>query len=146
MHNEVLTLGTFDLFHEGHALFLQACRDIGHVTVGLNSSEYAASFKQPPVLSTEERAAVLHNSASVVGVRINNGNCKKLIETWVKYINPGMSRFLVIGEDWAPSERYLKQLDITMGFLRQHGIKLIFLVSQSTLHTTEIRERCQKQP
>ncbi len=57
----VITLGTFDLFHLGHLKLLKRCRDFagehGVVTVGLNTDEFITRYKgKPPVMSYEERA------------------------------------------------------------------------------------------
>ncbi|MEM7221624.1 MAG: adenylyltransferase/cytidyltransferase family protein [Pseudomonadota bacterium] len=49
-----------DLFHFGHVVFLRQARALGdHLTVGLVTDRRAAGYKRPPVLSYEERKAVV---------------------------------------------------------------------------------------
>lgn len=53
-------MGTFDLFHAGHVAFLRRCAAIGdRVIVGLNTDEFAASYKRLPTIDYGGRAAVL---------------------------------------------------------------------------------------
>lgn len=37
----VLTLGTFDLFHEGHRCLLDRARELGSLVVGVNTDRFA---------------------------------------------------------------------------------------------------------
>jgi len=56
----VFTAMVADLFHCGHVNFLREARALGdHLTVGLVSDRRAASYKRPPVMSFEERRAVV---------------------------------------------------------------------------------------
>ena len=49
-----------DLFHFGHVEFLRRARALGdHLTVGLVTDRRAASYKRPPILTYEERKAVI---------------------------------------------------------------------------------------
>lgn len=49
-----------DLFHFGHVNFLREARKLGdHLTVGVISDERAAGYKRTPVMTFEERAAVV---------------------------------------------------------------------------------------
>ncbi len=144
MRSHVLTMGTFDLFHAGHVGFLQACRSIGCVTVAVNTSDYAGAFKPDPICTTVERAAVVRACAAVDNVVINKGDCCKIIKQWAKY-RPAELKFLVIGEDWMPGQHYLQQLGISdADWLAEQDVKLLFIAEQSHLHTSEIKERCQK--
>ena len=58
----VLTNGCFDLFHAGHALYLQAARELGDLlVVAVNSDRAVAELKGPgrPLCSQEARCQVL---------------------------------------------------------------------------------------
>lgn len=58
----VLTNGTFDLLHIGHARYLQAARELGDVlVVGINSDESVRGYKGPgrPVVPQDERAELV---------------------------------------------------------------------------------------
>ena len=65
----VFTVMTADLFHFGHIEFLRRARALGdHLTVGLVTDRRAASYKRKPIMTYEERAAVLRNSRHVDAV------------------------------------------------------------------------------
>jgi cytidyltransferase-like protein len=58
-----------DLFHFGHVNFLRQAKGFGdHLTVGLVSDERAASYKRIPVMSFEERYAVVASCRHVDAV------------------------------------------------------------------------------
>jgi cytidyltransferase-like protein len=49
-----------DLFHAGHVAFLRKARALGdRLLVGIHSDETVASYKRRPVLTMEERMAVV---------------------------------------------------------------------------------------
>ncbi|MEM7532751.1 MAG: adenylyltransferase/cytidyltransferase family protein [Chloroflexota bacterium] len=49
-----------DLFHYGHVEFLKKARAMGdYLIVGISADEDLISYKRKPILSTEERAAVV---------------------------------------------------------------------------------------
>ena len=56
----VLATMVADLFHYGHVNFLREARALGdHLTVGLITDRHAASYKRHPILTYEERRAVV---------------------------------------------------------------------------------------
>ncbi len=58
----IFTAMVADLFHYGHVRHLKAARALGdHLTVGLVSDRRAASYKQKPVLSYQEREEVVRS-------------------------------------------------------------------------------------
>ncbi len=69
----IYTGGTFDLFHAGHAAFLERCHELGDVVVSLNTDEFIVEYKgKAPVMTYRERAAVLLASKWVTAV-VPNG-------------------------------------------------------------------------
>ncbi|MBS3940053.1 MAG: adenylyltransferase/cytidyltransferase family protein [Actinobacteria bacterium] len=49
-----------DLFHAGHVELLRQARGFGdHLVVGVLSDEVVAAYKRPPVMTLEERVAVI---------------------------------------------------------------------------------------
>jgi cytidyltransferase-like protein len=49
-----------DLFHYGHARFLEQARGFGdYLIVGVHSDAIVARYKRPPILKMEERVAVV---------------------------------------------------------------------------------------
>lgn len=56
----VYTYGVFDLFHSGHVALLKEAKALGdYLVVGLFTDEAAEGFKRKPVISWEDRRAVL---------------------------------------------------------------------------------------
>lgn len=135
----VLTMGTFDLFHDGHVFLLSQCRKLagaGQVVVALNTDEFVARFKSEPTHSLLARAVIIGACRYVDQVITNTGdeNAKVVLEkvapTW-----------LVIGQDWACRD-YYGQLGITQDWLNAAGISLVYVPRpDGTMSSTEVRER-----
>jgi len=65
----VFTVMIADLFHFGHVRLLRNARALGdHLTVGLVTDRRTMSYKRRPVMTYEERKAVLENSRYVDAV------------------------------------------------------------------------------
>ncbi len=95
----VLTLGTFDLFHAGHVNFLRTCREIavnGRVTVALNTDRFAASYKRPPVIDYQGRKTVLEACRYVDKVVPNDQTDGSAWDV-VLSVQPGI---IAASEDW----------------------------------------------
>ncbi len=61
-HNIVLTAGVFDLFHIGHAIYLDDCVRLGSVlVVGVNSDSLVRKMKGPsrPIIPEQYRAELI---------------------------------------------------------------------------------------
>lgn len=101
----VLTLGTFDLFHAGHVEFLRRCRYIGaswmspHVVVGLNTDRFAGTYKRPPIIDYEGRAAVLRACRYVDDV-VPNDQADGTAADVIGLVYP---RVIAVSMDWHPS-------------------------------------------
>lgn len=137
--SKVLTLGTFDLLHPGHVMLLSACKQIagqyGTVTVGLNRDSFVLEFKgKLPTQRYEERYEMLSSLRYVDAISPTPGpDAKPLIDL----VNPD---FLVIGSDWA-SRDYYAQLQITVEYLQEKKIVLLYLDRNSGHSSTELKER-----
>lgn len=137
---KVLTLGTFDCFHRGHTQLLKRCRDLGHVTVALNTDRFIHTYKgQPPIHDYAERKAVLDACRYVDKVVSNPGGDKQ--PAVILEAGPDI---IVIGSDWLERD-YLTQLGITPHFLRSHLISLMYVPYTDGISTTEIRRRVANQ-
>lgn len=65
----VFTTMVADLFHFGHVNFLREAKKLGdHLTVGLISDERAAGYKRRPIMSYDERLAVVESCRFVDAV------------------------------------------------------------------------------
>jgi len=134
----VLTIGTFDVPHVGHAFLLRQCERLGdHVIVGVNSDRFVKFYRGAnPLFLYIERAAMM--SALGYEIRPNDGSGHDLIEE----IKPTV---LAIGMDWLTRD-YLKQIDTTADELSEWGTVLAYLPvmpmdSREKLSATEIKDR-----
>jgi len=131
----LLTIGTWDLPHVGHATFLRRCeRFADEVVVGVNSDAFVAAYRgKPSLFSFEERCILIGG----LGYRCleNDGPGRELIlRTW--------PQVLAIGSDWARKD-YHAQIDITQDELDERGIALLFLPYTQGISSTELKARCR---
>jgi glycerol-3-phosphate cytidylyltransferase len=129
---EVLTVGTFDTPHLGHARLFKTCEALGNLTVGVNSDEFIEQYKgKRPLFTFEERATLI----SRLGYRvlINNSAGAELI----REVNPDI---LVIGSDWLRKD-YLKQIDMTPDDFDELGISLMYTPYTEGISSTDIKRR-----
>jgi glycerol-3-phosphate cytidylyltransferase len=136
MSNLVYTGGTFDLFHAGHARFLQRCAELGPVVVALNTDEFIEEYKgKPPVISYADREAVLLACRYVDRVvpNIAGADSKPTIEeVWPDII--------AIGTDWARRD-YHAQMGFDQDWLDEREIALIYIPYTQGISSTAIKER-----
>lgn len=138
----VLTLGTFDVFHTGHVNLLRRCREIaggGRVTVALNSDEFIVAFKHhAPVIPFHDRLTVLGACRYVDWVTANSqtGAGSSSAPT-IDFTKPEV---IVVGSDWEGRD-YLGQLGITQDYLNARSIEVRFVPYTQGISSTAIRER-----
>lgn len=132
----VYTGGTFDLFHRGHANFLQRCKEIGEVTVALNTDEFIWEYKNKmPIMTYTEREEVLIACRYVDRVIPNFGgaNSKPSIEL----IQPDI---IIIGSDWARKD-YYAQMQFDQDWLDERGIALCYIPYTDGISSTKVKGR-----
>ena len=89
-----------DLFHAGHVHFLEQARSLGDVLiVGVNTDELVESYKRRPVLSLEERCAVVASCRFVD--EVIRGAPSPITES---FIRDNAIDLVVHGDDMSPSE------------------------------------------
>jgi glycerol-3-phosphate cytidylyltransferase len=136
MSTLVYTGGTFDLFHAGHARFLQRCAELGPVVVALNTDEFIEAYKgKPPVLSYADREAVLLACRYVDKVVPNTAGADSkptIEEVWPDII--------AIGTDWARRD-YHAQMQFDQDWLDEREIALIYIPYTQGISSTAIKER-----
>lgn len=140
----VLTIGTWDLFHAGHVDFLRRCAKLGTLHVGVNTDDYAATFKARPVIPEWERLTVVSECVSANITGLYNGidgdkECGYSFRSFVKSWGLRGS-ILAVGNDWA-SKDYLVHLGITPEDLKSLNLNLIYLPRSPITSSTEIRQR-----
>lgn len=126
------TAGVFDLYHPDHAALLQRARSrCDHLTVGVSIDALAAAYKTKPVMTYEERAAVVASVRWVDSV-VPQMNLDK-VEAWRKL----RYDVLFVGDDWFDTpdwQRYEMELDT-------HGVPIIYIPTTRTVSSTQIRAR-----
>lgn len=139
----VLTMGTFDLFHAGHAAFLRRCRDLagtdGQVVVGLNTDAFAESYKRRPTIDYAGREAVLRACRFVDDVVPNDqpgGSAMALVEAVApRIVAATMDYHPSTGKDW------FVQVGIPVDWFRARGIAVHWIAYSEGVSSTEIRSR-----
>lgn len=136
LSNEVLTLGTMDLCHHGHVDFLKQCSLLGEVTVGVNSDEFASTFKEAPIMNQDERMYAIQQLG--YATLLNTSSGRELIDE----VRPNI---LAVGSDWARRD-YLKQIDVDQDWLDDRKIILAYIpyVQAMPISSTEIKRRIRE--
>lgn len=131
--NEVLTIGTWDLCHYGHTAFLRQCERLGRVTVGVNSDTFVETYKDPTVMSEEERIYAIEQLGYTAVLNEDNGR------TMIEAIKPDI---LAVGSDWARKD-YLKQIDVDQDWLDARGIILAYIpyIQKFPISSTALKQR-----
>jgi len=130
---KVLTIGSFDLLHEGHIKLFERCARLGELWVGLNSDEFVLHYKKKkPSIPYDTRAAVIKALRSVHRVEMNYGQGAALI----RRVDPDI---LAVGSDWMLKD-YLAQIDMTEYELEKRNILLIYLPYTKNISTTKLKE------
>jgi len=133
---KIYTGGTFDLLHAGHVELLRKCKELGEVTVALNTDDFIENYKgKPPVMTYQEREAVLLACRYVDCVIPNHGGTDS--KPSILAVKPDL---IVIGSDWAKKD-YYKQMQFTTDWLDQHGIGLAYVPYSWGISSTEIKRR-----
>ena len=129
----LLTIGTFDLPHIGHAAFLRKCeRFADEVIVGVNTDAFVSSFKpEPPVFNQKERSDLIR----ILGysVYINDGPGIALIEQ----VNPSI---IAVGSDWAKRD-YYAQIATPVEYFEENEITLVYIPYTKGISSTALKAR-----
>lgn len=131
--SRLLTIGTFDIPHAGHAAFLRHCEKFAdEVLVGVNSDAFVARYKgTAPVFDWYERADLIAELGYVV--HENNGPGRGLIEQ----LRPNV---IAIGSDWARRD-YYAQIATPLEYFEENGITLVYIPYTTGISTTILKER-----
>lgn len=133
---KVLTIGTFDMLHEGHLKLFRAGKKLagpGDLIVGVNSDEFVQRYRgKPSVMSYNTRAAVVGAVRQVSWVHKNDGPGKDVIRS----LRPDI---LLIGSDWAARD-YYAQIGMTQKELDGYGILLVYVPYTEGISSTKLKE------
>lgn len=133
--------GTFDLPHSGHVAFFRRAHILGDVIVGLNTDEFAARYKRPPILNYGERRDIIASCRYVASVICNEGD-----EDSKPAILKSRASYVVHDDSWPPDgpDGLLAQMGLTWKWLHEYGIGLIYLPRTDGISSSEIIRRCRQ--
>jgi rfaE bifunctional protein nucleotidyltransferase chain/domain len=124
----VLTMGVYDLIHEGHALYLEAARNAGDILiVGADTDSMTKARKGPnrPIVPESERVKMLVHLRSVDIVTLRREPLEK--NELVKLVSPDV---LIVSE--TTSDFAKKRLNDCKNYVGE----IITLPAQATTSTT----------
>ena len=130
--------GTFDLFHYGHAAFLEQCAKRGKVIVALNTDEFAARYKRPTVLTLGERMESLRACKWVDEVIVNVGDEDSGVT--IDLVKDKKISYIAHGDDWT-GPALMEQLGISKEWLDERGIEMLYIPYTAGISTSEIIRR-----
>jgi glycerol-3-phosphate cytidylyltransferase len=131
----LLTIGTFDAPHIGHASFLRRCEAFAErdrIMVGINSDDFVLRYKGvAPLFSERERQRLVASLG--YQTRLNDGPGRDLIE----FVMP---EIVAIGSDWAKRD-YHAQIATPVEFFEEHGIAMLYIPYTEGISSTLLKER-----
>lgn len=129
----VLTIGTFDVPHIGHAAFLRKCEQFGdEVIVGVNTDRFVQEYRgKTPVFSYSERRDLI----TELGYRVegNDSAGRDLIVSLLPDV-------LVIGSDWARKD-YYSQINMTQDLMDAYEITMVYVPYTPGISSTDLKAR-----
>jgi glycerol-3-phosphate cytidylyltransferase len=127
--------GTFDLFHYGHARFLEQCSKYGKVIVAINTDDFCERYKRKPVLTLGERIESVAACKWVNDVIVNIGDEDSgvTIDT-IKYKKV---THIAHGDDWT-GDSLIEQLGISQEWLDERGISMLYVPYTKGISTSDI--------
>jgi glycerol-3-phosphate cytidylyltransferase len=145
--------GTFDCLHRGHlALFANAKKIATHLTVSVNTDEFAARYKRRPLMPLADRLAVIKQCRLVDNVILNEGDeDSRIAIEWANTVTfpvPGVTLgpkrpwpvdVIVHGDDWT-GESYMQQLGVTQEWLDERSIQIVYLPYTGIVNTTQLQK------
>ena len=135
MPDRIYVGGTFDLFHCGHIALLRRASELGPVTVALNTDEFSAQYKRPPILTFAERVELVAACRYVENVIVNTGGKDSRPSILASGCN-----VIVHGDDWT-GEPLMAQLSVTQEWLDDHGVRIHYLPYTVGISSAAIERR-----
>lgn len=132
----ILVVGVFDLFHEGHVRLLAVARELGdRLIVIVNGDRFTGNYKREPIIDEAGRLSVVQACRYVDVAEISNVHDVKPFV--LKY---GITQ-IVHGDDWN-IESYKRQIGCDDAFLAAQQTRLVFVPYTKGISTSDIIRRC----
>lgn len=130
---KLLTIGTFDTPHMGHAAFLRQCEKFSdEVLVGVNTDEFVTRYKGvAPIYDYDERASMIE--ALGFETYPNDSAGRELIMEL-------MPDVVAIGSDWARKD-YYAQINVDQDLLDALDISMLYIPYTHGISSTQLKER-----
>jgi cytidyltransferase-like protein len=131
--SKVLTTGTFDVFHAGHASFLRRASVFGDVHVGILTDSFVKRYKG--------RAPLYREYERMTHVNIATGIWPSLVDHQFKWFERNAPAIVVVGSDWADKD-YMKQIGCPSKLhFERAGLSLVFVPYTLEQSTTALIDR-----
>ena len=127
--------GTFDLFHYGHARFLEQCSKYGKVIVAINTDDFCERYKRKPVLTLGERIESVAACKWVDEVIVNIGDEDSGLT--IDTIKDKKITDIAHGDDWT-GDSLIEQLGISQEWLDERGISMLYVPYTKGISTSDI--------
>ena len=122
-----------DLIHHGHINVIKTAAEYGYVIVGLLSDEAIATYKNPPILSYEQRKIVVKSLRGVSDVvKQNTLSYKNNLE----FIKPD---YVLHSEDWKYDAQAKTREEVIETIAKWDGV-LIEVPRTKGISSTKLRE------
>jgi glycerol-3-phosphate cytidylyltransferase len=123
----IITFGTFDLFHIGHLNMLNRCKTYGDkLYIGVSTDEL--NFKKKnryPIINQHDRKKIIENIRCVDDVFF-----EEELELKAEYIKKYKADIFIIGDDWTGKFDDMNEY-----------CKVIYLPRTSYISTTDLRSK-----
>ena len=142
---KIMTIGTFDCFHQGHENLLKSLHNLNpeaKLIVGVNSNTFVKAYKREPKDDQLIRCLKVKNWLGLNNIAhevfINIG-----FEAQPHHILDYQPNVFGVGVDWSDSIIYGEQLYLPTGaeeWFKENHIQLIYLPRLQGISTTQIIE------
>lgn len=137
----VVTIGTFDIPHLGHAEFLKKAVawtqwPQSDFIIGVNSDRFVLRYKgASPLYNQYERQSFI-KSLGYHRVEFNDG-------PGLEFIKRCRANIVVVGSDWLERGGYMEQIGLSQREMVALGLSIIFVPYTQGISTSDIKRRIE---